>query len=84
MKLKNGNEIELYFNQKDDTYEGTDKWIKMNHYSVVEIEDEDGMQFIKNVLFRSESKNECIHEMKRLLNNNTIKRSYLYDKYKNM
>ncbi len=84
MRLKNGNEIDLYFNQKDDTYEGTDKWIKVNHYLVVEIEDEDGTQFIKDTLFRSESKNECINEMKRLLNDSTIKRSYLYEKYKIM
>ena len=84
MRLKNGNELELYFNLKDASYTGTDEWIKKNHYSVVELYEENETLFIKNTIFRSVSKNECINEMKKLLSHVQMKRSYLYAKYKNM
>ena len=81
MRLKNGCEIELYFYKKVD-YEGNDKWLKVAHYSVVEIEDD----FITETLFQSVSKNDCIAYMNNIYiaNGITIQRSSLYKKYKDL
>ena len=82
MKLKNGCEIELYFHKKVSDYEGNDKWLKVDHYSVVEIEDD----IITKTLFQSVSKSECIVHMNTIYKENdiTYQRSYLYKKYKDL
>ena len=75
-------EIELYFHKKVSDYDGNDEWLKVDHYSVVEIEDD----FITKTLFQSVSKNHCISYMAIIYKENgiTIQRSCLYKQYKDL
>jgi hypothetical protein len=82
---KNGKEVDLCFNPKDESYEGQDKWCQTDHYSVVEYEEYNGELFIDKTLFRSENKNECIVYLKSILKDNHLfKRSLLYKRFEDM
>ena len=82
--LKNGNQVDLYFNEKVLDYEGNDELLKKDHYAVYEIEEYQGYETIAKTLFTSTSKNECIVFMLSVIVNiKDQKRSYLYNRYKN-